>query len=93
MAETKPDSVFINKKIVDSLDVLFLFVFCTYLLGFKRGYRLLLFLDRTHVLQKQNKTSFGMISKDDKEGLFFIPFSIIDNETDNNLTWFVASLE
>jgi len=62
------------------------------LLGFKQGCRPLLFIDGTHLLVKYGGVLIGATAKDGNEGLFHLAFAIVDNETDDNWTWFLATL-
>jgi len=62
------------------------------LLGFKQGYRPLLFIDGTHLLAKYGRILLGATAKNGNDGLFHVAFAIVDNETDDNWTWFLATL-
>ncbi|XP_039131806.1 uncharacterized protein LOC120268481 [Dioscorea cayenensis subsp. rotundata] len=52
----------------------------------------LLFIDRTHLLAKYGGILLGATTKDSNDGLFHVAFAIVDNETDENWTWFLATL-
>ncbi|XP_039143981.1 uncharacterized protein LOC120281133 [Dioscorea cayenensis subsp. rotundata] len=52
----------------------------------------MLFLDGTHLLGKYGGILLGATAKDGNEGLFHLAFVIVDNETDNNWTWFISTL-
>ncbi|XP_039141173.1 uncharacterized protein LOC120278445 [Dioscorea cayenensis subsp. rotundata] len=54
--------------------------------------RPLLFIDGTLLLAKYGGILLGATAKDGNEGLFHVAFAIIDNETDENCTWFLATL-
>ncbi|XP_039131868.1 uncharacterized protein LOC120268609 [Dioscorea cayenensis subsp. rotundata] len=60
--------------------------------GFKCGCRPMLFLDGTHLLGKYGGILLGATAKDGNEGLFHLTFAIVDNETDDNWTWFISTL-
>ncbi|XP_039130959.1 uncharacterized protein LOC120267387 [Dioscorea cayenensis subsp. rotundata] len=60
--------------------------------GFKCGCRPMLFLDGTHLLGKYGGILLGATAKDGNEGLFHLVFAIVDNETDDNWTWFISTL-
>ncbi|XP_039131906.1 uncharacterized protein LOC120268678 [Dioscorea cayenensis subsp. rotundata] len=61
-------------------------------MGFKRAYRPLLFLDGTNLLGKYQGTLLGTTGEDGNIGFFHVTFSIVDNETDGNWTWFILKL-
>ncbi|XP_039141986.1 uncharacterized protein LOC120279189 [Dioscorea cayenensis subsp. rotundata] len=71
----------IHGKEVTSYDLLFL-------LGFKP----LLFVDGTHLLGKYDGILLSATAKDGNEGIFHVAFTVVDNETDDNWTWFLATL-
>ncbi|XP_039119936.1 uncharacterized protein LOC120256291 [Dioscorea cayenensis subsp. rotundata] len=52
----------------------------------------MLFLDGTHLLGKYGGILLGATAKDGNEGLFHLAFAIVDNETDDNWTWFISTL-
>ncbi|XP_039122108.1 uncharacterized protein LOC120258735 [Dioscorea cayenensis subsp. rotundata] len=56
------------------------------------GCMLLLFVDRTHLLGKYGGILSGATGKDGNEGIFHVAFAVIDNETDDNWTWFLTTL-
>ncbi|XP_039146879.1 uncharacterized protein LOC120284150 [Dioscorea cayenensis subsp. rotundata] len=68
------------------------FSFGACLLGFKHGCRPLLFIDGTHLLAKYGGILLGATAKDGNEGLFHVAFAIVDNENDENWTWFLTTL-
>ncbi|XP_039117893.1 uncharacterized protein LOC120253679 [Dioscorea cayenensis subsp. rotundata] len=68
------------------------FCFHASLEGFKRGCRPLLFLDGTHLLGKYGGILLAATGKDGNEGFFHLAFAIVDNETEENWTWFVSTL-
>ncbi|XP_039123296.1 uncharacterized protein LOC120259902 [Dioscorea cayenensis subsp. rotundata] len=60
--------------------------------GFKHGCKPLLFIDGTHLLAKYGGILLGAMAKDGNDGLFHVAFAIVDNEIDENWTWFLATL-
>jgi len=89
VCETNPGSVVtIDNDAERFKRAFFSFVCC--LLGFKQGYMPLLFI--THLLAKYGVVLLGAMAKDENDGLFHVAFAIVDNETDDNWTWFLATL-
>lgn len=91
VSETNPGSV----VIIDTDGERFkrgFFCFRASLDGFKRGCRPMLFLDGTHLLGKYGGILLGATAKDGNEGFFHLAFAIVDNETDDNWTWFTSTL-
>ncbi|XP_039134530.1 uncharacterized protein LOC120271908 [Dioscorea cayenensis subsp. rotundata] len=68
------------------------FCFRASLNGFKQGCRPMLFLDGTNLLGKYGGILLGATAKDGNEGFFHLVFAIVDNETDDNWTWFTSTL-
>ncbi|KAJ0962191.1 hypothetical protein J5N97_030019 [Dioscorea zingiberensis] len=68
------------------------FCFRACVVGFKLGCRPLLFVDGTHLLGKYGGILLGATGKDGNEGFFHVAFAIVDNETDDNWTWFLTTL-
>ncbi|XP_039137426.1 uncharacterized protein LOC120274955 [Dioscorea cayenensis subsp. rotundata] len=56
------------------------------------GCRPLLFVDGTHLLGKYDMILLGATARDSNEGIFHVAFTLVDNETDDNWTWFLATL-
>ncbi|XP_039146836.1 uncharacterized protein LOC120284095 [Dioscorea cayenensis subsp. rotundata] len=56
------------------------------------GCRPLLFVDGTRLLGKYGGILLGATIKDGNEGIFHVAFAIVDNKTDDNWTWFLATL-
>ncbi|XP_039140448.1 uncharacterized protein LOC120277657 [Dioscorea cayenensis subsp. rotundata] len=91
VSETNPGSV----VIIDTDGERFkrgFFCFRASLDGFKRGCRPMLFLDGTHLLGKYGGILLGATAKDGNERFFHLAFAIVDNETDDNWTWFTSTL-
>ncbi|XP_039118940.1 uncharacterized protein LOC120255115 [Dioscorea cayenensis subsp. rotundata] len=91
LAETNPGSIVIIDKDGEQFRCGF-FCFGACLNGFRKGCRPMLFLNGTHLLGRYSGILLGATSKDANEGLFHLPFAIMDNETDNNWTWFISTL-
>ncbi|XP_039135769.1 uncharacterized protein LOC120273201 [Dioscorea cayenensis subsp. rotundata] len=70
----------------------FFFSFGACLLGFKHVCRPLCFIDGTYLLAKYGRILLSATAKDGNKGLFHVAFTIVDNETDVNCTWFFAIL-
>ncbi|XP_039146849.1 uncharacterized protein LOC120284111 [Dioscorea cayenensis subsp. rotundata] len=68
------------------------FCFHASLDGFRKGCRPLLFLDGIHFLGRYGGILLGTIGKDGNEGFFHLAFAIVDNETNENWTWFISTL-
>lgn len=68
------------------------FSFQAYLFGFKQKCKLLLFVDKTHLLGKYSGILLGAIGKVGNEGLFHVAFTIVNNKIDKNQTQFLATL-
>lgn len=62
------------------------------MIGFKRGFKSLLFINGMHLLAKYVGILLSTTSKDSNEGLFYIGLTIIDEGTDESLIWFLATL-
>lgn len=52
----------------------------------------MLYTHQTHLLGKYFGILLGVSSKDGNVGLFHVAFAIVDNEIDENCTWFLATL-
>ncbi|XP_039146825.1 uncharacterized protein LOC120284076 [Dioscorea cayenensis subsp. rotundata] len=91
VAEMNPGSFVIIENDGDRFKRAF-FSFRACLLGFKLGWRPLLFIDGTHLLGKYGEILLGVTAKDGNEGIFHVAFAVVDNETDDNWTWFLATL-
>ncbi|XP_039126995.1 uncharacterized protein LOC120263173 [Dioscorea cayenensis subsp. rotundata] len=92
VAETNLGSFIIVENDGDRFKRAF-FSFRACLLGFKLGCRPLLFIDGTHLLGKYGGILLGATAKDGNEGIFHVAFAVVDNEIDDNWTWFLATLE
>ncbi|XP_039140440.1 uncharacterized protein LOC120277649 [Dioscorea cayenensis subsp. rotundata] len=68
------------------------FTFKACIIGYKTGCRPLLYLDGTHLLGKYGGTLLGATGKDGNDDFFHVAFEIVDNETDENWTWFLSKL-
>lgn len=66
------------------------FSFRSYVIGFKRRCKPLLFINRTRLLGKY-KASCWYNRQNGNKGLFHEAFAIVDNEKDENQTWFLAT--
>lgn len=62
------------------------------MLGFKKVYKMLHFLNGAHLLGKYEGILLGATCKNGNEVLFHIAFAIIYNETNNNWASFLTSL-
>ncbi|XP_039131874.1 uncharacterized protein LOC120268619 [Dioscorea cayenensis subsp. rotundata] len=91
VSETNPGSIIIIDTDGEQFKRGF-FCFHASLDGFKRGYRPMLFLDGTHLLGKYGGILLGATTEDDNEEFFHLAFAIVDNETDDNWTWFTLTL-
>ncbi|XP_039118745.1 uncharacterized protein LOC120254772 [Dioscorea cayenensis subsp. rotundata] len=91
VSETNPGSIVIIEKDGERFKRGF-FCFHACLQGFKRGCRPMLFLDGNHLLGKYGGILLGATAKDGNEGIFHLAFTIVDNETNDNWTWFISTL-
>ncbi|XP_039135516.1 uncharacterized protein LOC120272744 [Dioscorea cayenensis subsp. rotundata] len=91
VTETNPDSIVLIEKDGERFRLGF-FCFQASLDGFRMGCRPMLFLDGTHLLGRYGGILLGATGKDGNEGFFQLAFAIVDNETDDNWTWFILKL-